>query len=79
MFNPLDPAAAPTPRARRLDTPEWRAVLAALRPVSAAVAAIADAELRRPSYRPGLSLDDAAFVEGRKELWRDILAALQEG
>lgn len=79
MFNPLEPAAAPPPRARRLDTPDWRAVLAALRPVSAAVAAIADAELRRPTYRPGLSLDDAAFIEGRKEMWREIMTGLQEG
>jgi hypothetical protein len=77
-FDPLSPSPAPAAATARHDAPDWRAVLAALRPVRASLHAIAERELRGPSWRPGGSIEDAAHAEGRKDLWREILSALEE-
>jgi hypothetical protein len=76
MFDPLGmapPAAAP-----ELDA-DWQRLVAALRTVAPAVASVAARELDRPSWRPGQQVEDAAFAEGRKAVWRQILAALDDG
>ncbi|MFN7000502.1 MAG: hypothetical protein ACK4ST_10800 [Elioraea tepidiphila] len=75
MFNPLTSAPPPAPALR---DEEWRAVAAALRPVAAQLRALAARELERPSWMPGQSVEDAAFAEGRKLMWRQMLMAMED-
>lgn len=37
------------------------------------------ASLDQPSYRPGRSVKDAIYREGRRSVWLDILAAIEAG
>jgi hypothetical protein len=76
MFDPL--AAGPPPAAPAEDA-EWQRIVAALRAVAPSVAAVAAREMDRPSWRPGQRVEDAAFAEGRKAVWRQIMAAMEDG
>lgn len=77
----IDPFGEPAPwpaAANRAPIQEaWAALAAALRPVAASVWLIGEAELRRPSWRPGETLEEAAFSEGRKQAWRDLMAGVE--
>jgi hypothetical protein len=33
-----------------------------------------DEEMARPSYLPGMTFDQAAYQEGAKKVWRDLVA-----
>lgn len=77
MFDPLRPPLA-APPARRHAAPAWRAVAAALRAVAPEIEALAQAELAAPSWRAGQRVEDAAFAEGRKDLWRELLRVMTE-
>lgn len=75
-FDPFgaDPPPAPVATA---EAAAWAAMVAALRPVAESVRLLADAALREPSWRPGDTLDRAAWIEGRKEMWRALRAAVE--
>jgi hypothetical protein len=77
----VDPFGAPPPGepAPDLDRVAWEVMIAALRPVAVSVRHLAEAELMRPSWRPGETVEEAAFREGRKRVWRDLIAALERG
>lgn len=78
MFDPMGPpgqAAGATLR----DAEAWRAVAAALRQVAPSLRVVAARDLDQPSWRPGERVEDAAYAEGRKQVWRMLLAAMEEG
>lgn len=75
MFDPLGVQPPPAP----VEDADWKAVAMALRVVAASVAAVAAREMGRPSWQPGQRVEDAAFAEGRKAVWRQILAAMEHG
>lgn len=57
---------------------DWRALAAALRPVSEVVARLAERELAAAAWRPGMALEHVAWAEGRRDLWRKILAEMRK-
>lgn len=77
MFDPLSPRAAAAPSGKHA-VPAWRAVASALRAVAPDIEALAQAELAAPSWRAGQGVEDAAFAEGRKDLWRELLRVMKE-
>lgn len=81
----VDPFAEARPPRRAADQARaqavhdaWAAVVAALRPVAASVTMLADEEIARPSWRPGETIEDAAWREGRKMVWRELLRRMDE-
>lgn len=76
-FDPFGAEPSPEPPATA-EAAAWAAIVAALRPVAESVRLLADAALREPSWRPGDTLDRAAWIEGRKDLWRALRAAMEQ-
>jgi len=78
MWQPLAAPAASRPQPAKHDAQAWRAVASALRSVAPDLTALAHAELQAPSWRRGQSVEEAAFAEGRKDLWRELLRIIEE-
>jgi len=65
-FDPPEPVALP-------EDANLAALAAALRPVRAALEAVALRVLTAPGWQLGASLPEAAFIEGQKTVWRLLL------
>lgn len=77
-FDPFDGTPLPAGReAASAERAAWDAIIAALRPVAASVRVVVDAQLRSASYRRGDTLDEVAWVEGRKQALRELLLAVE--
>lgn len=79
-FDPFD--GSPLPAAVReaigAEQAAWEAIVAALRPVVSSLRLVVEAQLRVASYHRGDTLDEVAWIEGRKQALRELLQAVEK-
>lgn len=78
-FDPFDGSVLPptVSTAAEAERAAWDTIIAALRPVAASLRLVVEAQLRTASYRRGDTLDEVAWVEGRKQALRELLQAVE--